>query len=118
MSTLPGGIPKISNPGRYTGAKIDNLRHGYGVYEYPGAHSAPTSRSCLQRFVPFVGGVMTYEGEWVRGLKHGHGKLRIADSALFHDCGSEYEGQFQNGEINGDGVIPPLPLCPWQRGSN
>lgn len=36
VGTLPGGIPTIGQPGRYDGPKLDNLRHGYGRYEYPG----------------------------------------------------------------------------------
>ncbi|XP_056008218.1 MORN repeat-containing protein 1-like isoform X3 [Ostrea edulis] len=38
-----------------------------------------------------------YEGEWRNGVKHGHGKLQMAD-------GSFYEGTFTNGEIDGSGT--------------
>ncbi|XP_076113106.1 MORN repeat-containing protein 1-like isoform X9 [Mytilus galloprovincialis] len=37
-----------------------------------------------------------YEGEWVKGKKHGFGKLLLKD-------GTYYEGQFNQGEITGTG---------------
>ncbi|XP_054993776.1 MORN repeat-containing protein 1 isoform X2 [Sorex araneus] len=52
-------------------------RDGYGVYVYPNSF-------------------FRYEGEWKGGKKHGRGKL------LFRD-GSYYEGDFQAGEISGEG---------------
>ncbi|XP_077007661.1 MORN repeat-containing protein 1 isoform X4 [Tamandua tetradactyla] len=52
-------------------------RDGYGLYVY---------RNSFFR----------YEGEWKGGKKHGHGKL------LFKD-GSYYEGEFVDGEIQGQG---------------
>eukprot|EP00658_Telonema_sp_P-2_P040214 TRINITY_DN28768_c0_g2_i2.p1 TRINITY_DN28768_c0_g2~~TRINITY_DN28768_c0_g2_i2.p1 ORF type:complete len:397 (+),score=84.45 TRINITY_DN28768_c0_g2_i2:115-1305(+) len=76
--------PNISNPGLYSGQKVSDLRHGFGKYEYPG-------------------GIYTYEGEWHEGQKHGRGLLRFADKGLWADCGSEYEGEFVNGEMTGFG---------------
>ncbi|XP_055984315.1 MORN repeat-containing protein 1 [Sorex fumeus] len=52
-------------------------RDGYGVYVYPNSF-------------------FRYEGEWKGGKKHGRGKL------LFKD-GSYYEGDFEAGEISGEG---------------
>ena len=54
---------------------------------------------------------MQYEGEWQKGKKHGHGVLRLSDTGLFHDCGSEFEGQFFDGEINGEGVLGQVVTC-------
>ncbi|KAI8517203.1 Alsin [Branchiostoma belcheri] len=50
---------------------------GFGVYKYPNSF-------------------FTYEGEWVKGKKHGHGKLLMND-------GTYYEGEFFHGEIDGHG---------------
>lgn len=36
----------------------------------------------------------SYDGDWVAGVKHGQGELRITD-------GSVYVGQFVNGEMQG-----------------
>uniref|UniRef100_F6ZDX4 Uncharacterized protein n=1 Tax=Ciona intestinalis TaxID=7719 RepID=F6ZDX4_CIOIN len=52
-------------------------REGYGVYCY------------ANKF-------FRYEGEWLKGKKHGHGKLLMGD-------GSYYEGEFKDGEIDGHG---------------
>nr|CAB3263905.1 MORN repeat-containing protein 1-like [Phallusia mammillata] len=61
----------------YIGETASQLRHGFGVYFYS------------NKF-------FRYEGDWVKGKKHGHGKLMMAD-------GSYYEGEFKNGEIEGHG---------------
>ncbi|XP_064640367.1 MORN repeat-containing protein 1-like isoform X3 [Lineus longissimus] len=61
----------------YIGETKNLLRDGYGVYNY------------ANKF-------FRYEGEWMDGKKHGHGKLVMND-------GSYYEGEFQNGEIEGHG---------------
>ncbi|GFR82095.1 MORN repeat-containing protein 1 [Elysia marginata] len=61
----------------YVGEKRKFLRDGYGTYVFEN---------------PFF----RYEGEWMKGKKHGHGKLLMKD-------GTYYEGQFINGEINGNG---------------
>jgi hypothetical protein len=61
----------------YIGDVHKQLRDGYGVYTYE------------NKF-------FQYEGEWVNGKKHGHGKFSMAD-------GSYYEGQFVGGEIDGHG---------------
>ncbi|GFN80045.1 MORN repeat-containing protein 1-like [Plakobranchus ocellatus] len=61
----------------YVGEKRKFLRDGYGTYIYENAF-------------------FRYEGEWMKGKKHGHGKLLMKD-------GTYYEGQFINGEINGNG---------------
>lgn len=61
----------------YTGETSNQLRDGFGVYVYQ------------NKF-------FRYEGDWVKGKKHGHGKLIMAD-------GSYYEGEFKNGEIEGHG---------------
>mgnify|MGYP001810716255 CR=1 FL=1 len=53
------------------------MRNGYGTYIYENSF-------------------FRYEGEWLNGVKHGRGILRMND-------GSYYEGQFYNGEIEGDG---------------
>ncbi|XP_005092118.1 uncharacterized protein LOC101861022 isoform X3 [Aplysia californica] len=61
----------------YIGEKRRFMRDGYGTYVYENAF-------------------FRYEGEWMKGKKHGHGKLLMKD-------GTYYEGQFVNGEINGHG---------------
>eukprot|EP00794_Sanderia_malayensis_P009794 gene9794-10793_t len=67
-----------SSSPHYIGEIKDQLRHGFGVYNYPNSF-------------------FKYEGEWRKGKKHGHGKLVMND-------GSFYEGQFVNGEMSGVGV--------------
>ncbi|XP_042199700.1 MORN repeat-containing protein 1 isoform X2 [Callorhinchus milii] len=62
----------------YVGEVKHELRDGFGLYIYPNSF-------------------FRYQGEWKAGKKHGHGKLMMRD-------GSYYEGQFVNGEINGNGV--------------
>ncbi|KAM3127088.1 hypothetical protein pb186bvf_020824 [Paramecium bursaria] len=64
---------------RYRGEQnpITKVRNGYGTYIYENSF-------------------FRYEGEWLNGVKHGRGVLKMND-------GSYYEGQFQNGEIEGDG---------------
>ncbi|CAL1528059.1 unnamed protein product [Lymnaea stagnalis] len=61
----------------YIGEKQKFLRDGYGTYVYENSF-------------------FRYEGEWVKGKKHGHGKLVMKD-------GTYYEGQFTDGEITGNG---------------
>ncbi|RUS92178.1 hypothetical protein EGW08_000031, partial [Elysia chlorotica] len=61
----------------YVGEKRKFLRDGFGTYV-------------------FENSFFRYEGEWMKGKKHGHGKLLMKD-------GTYYEGQFINGEINGNG---------------
>nr|XP_018670628.1 MORN repeat-containing protein 1-like isoform X1 [Ciona intestinalis] len=61
----------------YVGETNNQLREGYGVYCY------------ANKF-------FRYEGEWLKGKKHGHGKLLMGD-------GSYYEGEFKDGEIDGHG---------------
>lgn len=62
----------------YVGQQKKAVRHGYGVYTYTN---------------PFF----QYEGEWIDGKKHGLGKFLMND-------GSYYNGEFKNGEIEGNGV--------------
>ncbi|XP_051894961.1 MORN repeat-containing protein 1-like [Pristis pectinata] len=64
--------------GCYIGEVKHQLRDGFGQYIYPNSF-------------------FQYEGEWKDGKKHGHGKFLMKD-------GSYYEGQFVNGEIEGNGV--------------
>ncbi|XP_013083053.2 MORN repeat-containing protein 1-like isoform X3 [Biomphalaria glabrata] len=61
----------------YLGEKVNYLRNGYGTYVYENQF-------------------FRYDGEWVDGKKHGHGKLLMKD-------GTFYEGQFTKGEITGSG---------------
>jgi len=61
----------------YLGERRKFMREGYGTYV-------------------FENSFFRYEGEWLKGKKHGHGKLSMKD-------GTYYEGQFLNGEINGQG---------------
>ncbi|CAG5135905.1 unnamed protein product [Candidula unifasciata] len=61
----------------YIGEKQNHLRDGYGTYIYKNSF-------------------FRYEGQWLKGIKHGHGKLVMKD-------GTYYEGQFVKGEINGNG---------------
>uniref|UniRef100_H3AVE3 MORN repeat containing 1 n=2 Tax=Latimeria chalumnae TaxID=7897 RepID=H3AVE3_LATCH len=68
---------KARNSNFYIGEMKEQMRDGFGLYVYSN-------------------NFFRYEGEWMRGKKHGHGKLVMKD-------GSFYEGQFENGEINGNG---------------
>ncbi|CAG2250163.1 unnamed protein product [Mytilus edulis] len=61
----------------YFGEKHKALRNGHGVYVFENQY-------------------FKYEGEWVKGKKHGFGKLLLKD-------GTYYEGQFNQGEITGTG---------------
>ncbi|GCB66197.1 hypothetical protein scyTo_0013550 [Scyliorhinus torazame] len=69
-------VPAAS--GRYVGGVKQQLRDGFGLYVYPNSF-------------------FQYEGEWAKGKKHGIGKFLMKD-------GSYYEGEFLNGEIEGNGV--------------
>ena len=64
----------------YTGDKLPqtSIPHGTGTYVYRNKY-------------------FTYSGEWVNGVKHGHGTLTMGD-------GSTYEGDFVDGEITGQGL--------------
>ncbi|ESO89935.1 hypothetical protein LOTGIDRAFT_192458 [Lottia gigantea] len=61
----------------YIGEVRNLKREGFGVYNYENHF-------------------FKYEGEWHNGKKHGQGRLVMKD-------GSYVEGQFKNGEIDGDG---------------
>ncbi|XP_038677637.1 MORN repeat-containing protein 1-like [Scyliorhinus canicula] len=63
---------------RYVGEVKQQMRDGFGLYVYPNSF-------------------FQYEGEWKKGKKHGIGKFLMKD-------GSYYEGEFLNGEIEGNGV--------------
>ncbi|XP_067873266.1 MORN repeat-containing protein 1-like isoform X2 [Heterodontus francisci] len=63
--------------GRYVGEMKQQLRDGFGLYVYPNSF-------------------FQYEGEWKNGKKHGIGKFLMKD-------GSYYEGEFVNGEMEGNG---------------
>ncbi|XP_076819550.1 MORN repeat-containing protein 1-like isoform X3 [Clavelina lepadiformis] len=82
---MPGGISS-ERRNYYVGETVNQLRNGYGVYFYK------------NKF-------FRYEGEWLKGKKHGHGKLLMAD-------GSYYEGEFKDGEIEGHGFRK------WQHNRN
>ncbi|XP_078391068.1 MORN repeat-containing protein 1-like isoform X2 [Cetorhinus maximus] len=69
-------VPAAS--GGYVGEVKQQLRDGFGLYIYPNSF-------------------FQYEGEWKKGKKHGIGKFLMKD-------GSFYEGEFVNGEIEGNGV--------------
>ncbi|XP_078695953.1 MORN repeat-containing protein 1-like isoform X3 [Branchiostoma floridae x Branchiostoma belcheri] len=95
----------VGTADRYVGETKRQLRDGFGVYKYPNSF-------------------FTYEGEWVKGKKHGHGKLLMNDGTyyegeFFHGeidghgfrkfaNGNTYSGQFSKGEMNGHGVM----TCP------
>ena len=76
-SALDDSLVAGQERGKYTGDIHNNVRHGVGTYEY------------ANRF-------FRYEGEYVNGKKHGHGKFFLGD-------GSVYTGSFINGEIEGHG---------------
>jgi hypothetical protein len=61
----------------YDGGLLNQLRHGYGKCQYRNAG-------------------FSYEGEWMHGRTHGHGKLQLPDGV--------YEGDFRSGEITGSGM--------------
>jgi len=61
----------------YEGGVLNQLRHGYGTCQYRNAG-------------------FSYEGEWVHGQMHGHGKLQLPDGV--------FEGEFRHGEITGSGM--------------
>ena len=67
------------NPlGHFAGSTREGLRDGKGTYAFQ------------NRF-------FTYEGEWVAGVMHGEGVLRMAS-------GQSYEGTFVEGEMTGFGL--------------
>lgn len=61
---------------RYKGDFLDGKKHGNGSYVYANRY-------------------FHYDGDWLNGKKHGWGKFTIGDSV--------YEGEFQEGEITGQG---------------
>lgn len=92
----------MQGQGQYIGATVKrrtvtgeevHVRHGRGTYTY-------------------ANGCFTYEGDWVHGVKHGHGVLScggVSGSGAPH---SVYEGEFVRGEMTGRG------LKRWSDGSN
>ena len=67
-----------SDHGPYKGGTHEGLRSGKGRYKFANAF-------------------FEYEGEWVDGVMHGDGQLRMGD-------GGSYEGTFENGSMNGVGM--------------
>lgn len=72
------GCTTIDVESGYVGEIKHNLRDGYGTYTYENSF-------------------FRFEGEWKEGLKNGFGKFKMRD-------GSYYEGEFNEGEINGTGT--------------
>merc|ERR1719284_2219251 len=60
----------------------DDKRHGKGVVTYVSARG-----SVVEKF----------EGDWVNGKMHGHGKYQYAD-------GGVYEGDWYDGKMHGKGI--------------
>ncbi|XP_061189942.1 MORN repeat-containing protein 1-like isoform X2 [Saccostrea echinata] len=78
-STLPVRPRRqISERREYTVNPFPKRASGHGIYQYENKY-------------------FRYEGQWRGGIKHGQGKLQMAD-------GSYYEGTFTNGEIDGKGM--------------
>jgi len=71
------GSLAVCEEGSYTGQLSHGVYEGFGVLR--------SSRS-------------TYDGEWLRGIRHGHGKENWVD-------GRNYEGQFSNGKFEGAGSM-------------
>jgi hypothetical protein len=55
------------------------------------------TRASAQAIVLYNGGDSSYEGQWVRDLKHGYGCFRFRS-------GAEYTGQFYEGKMHGQGT--------------
>ncbi|XP_062611375.1 MORN repeat-containing protein 1-like isoform X3 [Saccostrea cucullata] len=69
---------QISERREYNVNPFPKRTSGHGIYQYENKY-------------------FRYEGQWRGGIKHGQGKLQMAD-------GSYYEGTFTNGEIDGKGT--------------
>ncbi|KAI9017402.1 hypothetical protein BC832DRAFT_527486, partial [Gaertneriomyces semiglobifer] len=73
------GVYEWTNGCKYEGQVENSLRHGKGIFV------CETSSS-------------RYEGDWQKGIVHGHGKL-------LYDGGSYYEGEWRDGMKHGKGVM-------------
>ncbi|PWA67410.1 phosphatidylinositol-4-phosphate 5-kinase, core [Artemisia annua] len=71
------GELKLQNGEFYSGSLLGNVPEGSGKYVW--------STGCV------------YEGEWRRGIWHGHGKLHFPS-------GANYEGEFSHGYMQGTGT--------------
>lgn len=67
----------LSNGDRYSGTMLGNTPEGSGTYIW--------SDGCV------------YDGEWRRGMRHGHGKMMLPSGAV-------YEGEYSGDYIHGDGT--------------
>lgn len=64
---------------KYEGSWVEDLREGYGVYQYANGDR--------------------YEGEWKQDLRHGQG------SYFYAETGSKYVGLWKKGKMTGHGEI-------------
>ncbi len=90
-----------SSKGVYTGPTVDRLRHG--IHITPALpHSTLLGIDGVQHAgkgtYEFANKFFKYEGEYERGLRHGHGCLRMAD-------GSYYQGAFYRGQVRATGAV-------------
>ena len=77
MATVPFS-ETMATYGKYRGGTHEGLRNGKGRYKFTNAF-------------------YEYDGEWVDGVMHGEGTLKMGD-------GGQYEGTFENGAMSGVGM--------------
>ena len=89
LSTLPSiqEAVKLVNDGRYYGEKMDDMKHGRGIYLYDEKDTGEPRR---------------YEGYWKKDEQHGEGMLYYFDHQGKQTA--RYEGTFKNGMRHGQGT--------------
>lgn len=92
---------------KYTGMWAMSKKNGFGTFWYKEGHRyegdwKDDNQSGKGKMVYLPGTVVeeSYEGDWIKGVKHGHGTYKYRA-----DEGTEYEGDFVNGQRNGFGKI-------------
>lgn len=74
------GVIYLPDKEMYQGRFVRNMRHGYGVHQYPKA-------------------IRRYEGEWRNGFRHGQGSM-----FEFYPKYQCYHGQWRKGKSHGIGI--------------
>ncbi|GMH95669.1 hypothetical protein TL16_g13213, partial [Triparma laevis f. inornata] len=90
----------FSDGGKYTGEFRDNLRHGIGEYRYPNkcwyVGEWKDDHFWGKGKYTWAGGEGFFDGEWLMGMRHGKGMLKLPD-------GFTYDGQWVQDAMEGRG---------------
>ena len=80
-----------SHNGVYKGELADGEKHGRGTFQWTGGNGVRYDDNAAGSHV-----ARRYEGEYVRGRKHGHG--------ILFSGGARYDGQWRDGKPCGPGT--------------